>query len=349
MDSKGIVLVTGGSGYIAGFCILQLMREGWHVRATLRNLARDAEVRAWLDAAASDPERLRFVSADLNGDAGWNEAVRGVSHVLHVASPIPTVNPHDDEELIAPARDGTLRVLRVARDAGVKRVVVTSSTAAICYGHGSREKPYTEAEWSDPKNLRDSSAYERSKTYAEHAAWDFMKREGGALEMTTINPGAVLGPVLGPDFSASIEIVRKLMDGSVPGCPRMGWPLVDARDIADLHIRAMTHADAAGQRFLGAGEFLWMADIAKLLRERMPEIARRVPKRNIPDWMVRLTAIFDGTLRSRLFELGKKRAVDASKAKRVLGWAPRPAADTITDCAQSLIAHKLVPAAAKGR
>ena len=349
MESKGNVLVTGGSGYIAGFCILQLLAEGWNVRATVRNLSREAQVRTALGGLAMDQARLQFASADLNADAGWADAVRGVDYVLHVASPLPTANPRNDDELIVPAREGALRVLRAARDEGVKRVVVTSSAAAVCYGHGSREKPYTEEEWSDPTNLRDSSAYERSKIYAERAAWAFLEKEGGALEMAVINPGAVIGPVLGTDFSASIEIVRKLMDGSVPGCPRLGWPLVDVRDIADLHLRAMTHSAAAGQRFLGAGDFLWMSDIARILRERIPDYATRVPARSIPDWLVRLIAIFDSTLRSRLFELGKLRRVDATKARSVLGWSQRPLADSIADCARSLIEHKLVPAPGKRR
>jgi dihydroflavonol-4-reductase len=345
MSGKGHVLVTGGSGYIAGFCIRQLLSEGWQVRTTIRNLAREEETRRTLGGQALDRNNLKFMAADLNSDSGWAEAVKGADYVLHVASPIPNVDPKTDDELVVPAREGTLRVLRAARDAGVKRVVVTSSTAAVCYGQGSREKPYTENEWSDPTKLWDSSAYERSKTYAERAAWDFMQKEAGSLQMTAINPGAVVGPVLGSDFSVSIEIVRKLMDGSVPGCPHLGWALVDARDIADLHIRAMTHPDAAGQRFLGAGEFLWMGDIARVLRERIPQYARRIPSRNIPDFVVRVIALFDRTLATRMFELSKIRRVDASKAARILGWKPRSAADSVTDCAKSLIDYKLVPAA----
>ncbi len=338
MSAKGIVLVSGGSGYIAGFCIRQLLEEGWTVRTTVRSLKREADVRATLGGAALDPGRLSFFVADLMADSGWAAAVSGADYVLHVASPIPTENPKSDDELVRPAREGTLRVLKAARDAGVKRVVVTSSTAAICYGHGSRARPYTEAEWSNATNLSDTSAYERSKTLAERAAWDFIKAEGGALEMATVNPGAVLGPVLGKDYSASIEIVKKLLDGSVPGCPRMGWPLVDARDIADLHVRAMTNPAAAGQRFLGAGDFLWMQDIGAALKEQRPALAKKVPSRNLPNWLVRIAAMFDATLRARLFELGKERRVDASKAKTLLGWTQRPVGTSIADCADSLLA-----------
>ena len=348
MDGNSVVLVTGGSGYIAGFCIAQLIREGWQVRTTVRSLAREAAVRAAViglaGAGLAGPDRLTFAAADLNADAGWPEAVAGCKFVLHVASPIPTANPKDDGELIRPARDGALRVLRAARDAGIARVVMTASTAAIAYGHGGRSEPFTEADWSDPANLADSSAYERSKTLAERAAWDFMAREGGALELVTVNPGAVLGPVFGKDFSASIEIVKKLMDGSLPGLPRFGFPLVDVRDIADLHVRAMVHPAAAGERFIGAGPFYWMADVARVLKARLPaSAARRVPSRTLPDWLIRASAMFDPLVRSRLFELGKERPVSAEKARRVLGWSPRPNDEAIMATAESLIAHGLVP------
>lgn len=342
MSGRGTVLVTGGSGYIAGYCIAQLLREGWTVRATLRDLGREKEVRATLGVDAQDPARLGFVAADLKGDVGWARAVDGAEYVLHVASPLPAGNPRHDDELVIPAREGTLRVLRAARDAGVRRVVMTSSTAAVFYGYGGRRQPFTEAEWSDADNLADTSAYERSKTLAERAAWAFMQREGGQLEMSTVNPGAVLGPVLGSDFSASIEIVRKLLQGSVPGCPRMGWPLVDVRDIADLHLRAMTHPAAAGQRFLGAGPFVWMVEVARMLRERLPQHARKVPSREIPDWVVRVAARFDPVVASRLFELGKERHAATDKAAQMLGWTARPTVESVVDCAQSLTTRDLV-------
>ena len=224
MDERGQVLVTGGSGYIAGFCIAQLLREGWRVRATVRSLSREAEVRTSLSSLIDPEAPLVFVAADLNDDAGWPAAANGCDYVLHVASPLPLANPKSDDELVRPARDGALRVLKAARDAGVKRVVMTSSTAAVAYGRGGRREPFTESDWSDETNRADSSAYERSKLIAERAAWAWMAAEGGALELTTICPGAVLGPVLGSDYSASIDIVKKLLDGSLPGLPRFGWP-----------------------------------------------------------------------------------------------------------------------------
>lgn len=342
MAHRGTVLVTGGSGYIAGFCIAQLLREGWAVKTTVRNLAREPEVRESLSKIAPDLSALSFFAADLNADAGWSEATAGCDYVLHVASPLPTTTPKDDEELIGPARNGALRVLKAARDAGVRRVVLTSSTAAITYGlNRSRNEPFTEADWTDPAHS-DTSAYIRSKTLAEKAAWAFMAEEGGALELTAINPGAVLGPVLGNDFSASLEIVRKLMNGDFPGSPRLGFPLVDVRDIADLHVRAMTSDKAAGERFLGAGEFLWMEDVARILHEDMGQQARKVPKGRLPSWLVRLLSRLDPVTRSVVFELDMRRPVSNAKARSVLGWQPRPERDSILDTARSLIREGIV-------
>ena len=340
------VLVTGGSGYIAGFCIAQLLLEGEQVVTTVRSPAREDAVRAAVGKLTQAGDRLAVVVADLNADAGWREACSGCSGVLHVASPIPARNPKDEGELVRPARDGALRVLKAARDGGVRRVVMTSSTAAVTYGHGGRSQPFTEADWSDPGDRSDSSAYERSKMIAERAAWDWHAREGGTLELVTVCPGAVIGPVLGGDYSASLDIVKKLIDGSLPGLPRFGWPLADVRDIADLHIRALRAPDAAGGRFIGAGPFYWMEDIARVLRERVPELAGKVPKRRLPSWLVRLSSIADPVVRDRLFELDKQRPVSADKARRQLGWAPRSNDDAITDTVRSLLDEGVVKRAA---
>ena len=336
------VLVTGGSGYIAGFCIAHLLAQGHQVHTTVRSLAREAETRATLAKITDVGERLRFFAADLNADAGWDEAAAGCTYVQHVASPLPSASVRDDDELVRPARDGALRVMRAAKAAGVKRVVMTASTACIAYGHGSYDTPRTEADWTDETNRADTSAYERSKTIAERAVRAWFAAEGARLELVTIHPGAVLGPVLGRDFSASIEIVKKLMEGALPGVPRFGWPLVDVRDIADLHYRAMLADGVAGERFIGANDFWWMTQVAAVLRDGLDGRARRVPTRTIPDFVVRLSALFDPVVRERLFELGKHRPVSHGHARRALGWVPRDNAEAVLATARSLLEEGLV-------
>lgn len=340
MASKGSVLVTGASGYIAGFTVQQLVHDGWTVRGTVRNPAKGDALRKTLGL---NVDQLTLFGADLTSDAGWAEAVKGVDYVLHIASPIPTGAPEHDDELVIPAREGALRVLRAARDAGVRRVVMTSSTAAICYGMDGPRKVFTEADWTNPAHP-DTYAYVRSKVIAERAARDFMAREGGNLEFVTINPGAVLGPVLGNDFSASLEIITKLMNGDLPGLPNFGFAIVDVRDIADAHIGAMTAPGMNGERFLCAGEFLWMKDIAAILKSRLGDRAKRVPTRGLPDFVLRIVGRFDRTIGMVLPELGKARVCDASHARELLGWIPRPAADSIIDCANSLAEHRLLKA-----
>jgi dihydroflavonol-4-reductase len=338
----GLVLVTGGSGYIAGYCIAQLLSEGWRVRTTVRNLARAEEARATIGKIAANAAAIEFMAADLNSDAGWANAVAGADYALHVASPLPAVNPKGDDELVRPARDGALRVLKASRDAGVKRVVMTSSVAAIAYGRGQRAEPFSEADWTDETNRDDTSAYERSKTIAERAAWAWHGAEGGTLELVTVNPALVLGPVLGSDFSSSLEVIKKLLDGSVPALPRFGFPIVDVRDLAQLHLLAMTVPAAAGQRFIGASDFYWMKDMAKILKEELGDKARKVPSIPFPDFLVRVFAIFDPVVRGRLFELGKCRLVSSGKSRRMLGWTTRPARETILETARSLQSQGLV-------
>jgi nucleoside-diphosphate-sugar epimerase len=339
---RGLVVVTGGSGYIAGYCIAQLLNEGWRVRTTVRNLGRAEEVRAAIGKIAANAGAIEFAAADLNSDAGWANAVAGADYVLHVASPVPAADPKTDDELVRPARDGTLRVLKASRDAGVRRVVMTSSMAAIAYGRGERAEPFTEADWTDETNRNDTSAYERSKTIAERAAWAWWQTEGGALELVTVNPALVLGPVLGSDLSASLDAIKKLLDGSVPALPHFGFSLVDVRDIAQLHLLAMTVPAAAGQRFLGSADFYWMKDMAKILKQGLGDKARKVPSISIPDFAVRLFAVFDPVVRTQLFNLGKRRLVSSDKARRELGWTTRPVPETIVDAAKSLQAQRLV-------
>jgi nucleoside-diphosphate-sugar epimerase len=335
--SNELVLVTGGSGFVAAHTILQLLNSGYRVRTTVRSLKREPDVRAMLKTGGADPgPALSFNAADLMSDLGWPEAVAGCDFVLHVASPFPLKVPENEDELIVPARDGALRVLRASRDAGVKRVVLTSSFAAIGYGHPLTDQPFTELDWTDPTGPG-VSPYVKSKTLAERAAWDFIAREGGALELSVVNPVGVFGPVLGPDYSISIQIVKRLMEGSVPGCPRISFGIVDVRDVADLHLRAMTNPAAKGERFLcAAGEFMTMLEIAQLLKARMGAAAKKVPTRELPNWMVRLASVFDPSLKQLVPELGKLKRATNEKAKRILSWSPRSNEEAILATAQSL-------------
>jgi nucleoside-diphosphate-sugar epimerase len=342
------ILVTGGSGFVGSHSIVQLLAAGHEVRTTVRSLKREGDVRAMLkEGGAAGGDRVGFFAADLNDDAGWPEAVAGCEYVLHVASPMPPNIPKHEDELIVPAREGTLRVLRAARGAGVKRVVLTSSFAAIGYGHGPQKAPFNETCWTDP-NGDDVRPYVKSKTLAERAAWDFIAREGAGLELTVVNPVGVFGPVLGPDYSASILVVQRLMDGAIPGCPRLYFGVVDVRDVADLHIRAMSHPAAKGERFLAvAGDFMSILDIAKVLKARLGASAKRVPTRQLPNWLVRIASLRDPAVKQILPELGKVKNATNEKAKRVLGWAPRPNDEAIVATAESMVRLGLLKDGAK--
>jgi nucleoside-diphosphate-sugar epimerase len=331
------VLVTGGSGAIARWCIADLLGRGYAVRTTVRDLAREPEVRASIAAHTDPGDRLTFAVADLTSDAGWTEAVQGATFVLHVASPFPTQEPKDENELIAPARDGTLRVLRASVTAGVERVVLTSSVAAIGYTGVPPGGMYTEEQWSDPTS-KETPAYPRSKTIAERAAWEFIQTSGGATTLAVVNPGLVIGPVLGKDPSFSFDAISRLLAGDMPAIPRLGFTFVDVRDIADLHIRAMTAPSAAGQRFIGTGAFAWLSDIARILRERLGADAAKVPKLEAPNVLVRLLALFDPSIRAFVNDLGDKTEYSHAKATAELGWNPRPLDESVVDCARSLIA-----------
>lgn len=332
------VLVTGGSGYIAGFLIRRLIERGWRVHTTVRALSREAEVRRWLGVPE---DRLRFFAASLEHDAGWAEAVAGCTHVAHVASPFPAGSPRSADELIVPAREGALRALRFARQAGVKRFVLTSSVAAVAYGHGDDVRPYTEADWTNA-DAPGLNAYVRSKTIAERASRDWMAAQGAGMEFCSINPSAVLGPLLSDDFSTSIQFIQRLINGSVPGSPRLGVSVVDVRDLADLHVLALETPGLDGERFIAAGRFFWLKEVAELLRARLGREARKVPTRAIPDIAVRFLALFDGGIRQITGELGRVRETSARHALDRLGWKTRPEEDSIIDTARSLIDRGIV-------
>ena len=322
--STSLVLVTGGSGFVAVHCILQLLDRGYAVRTTVRSLSKkDQVVNMLRNGGITSFDKLSFVEADLTDDKNWDEAVKGCDYVLHIASPIFLALPKDENEMIRPAVDGALRVLKAARDAKVKRVVMTSNFGAVGYSHKDRNVPITEESWTDP-NQKGLSSYNKSKAMAERAAWDFIKREGGDLELSVINPTAIFGPSLGPDISSGFELLRGLLDGSAKAVPNLTFNIIDVRDVADLHIRAMLNPKAKGQRFLAlAGGKMSMPEIASFLRENMPEVSQKTPGKILPDWGVRLMALFNPKAKAIASMLSASRNVSNEKAKRVLGWKPR--------------------------
>jgi dihydroflavonol-4-reductase len=347
VESPGLtVLVTGGSGFLGGWCVIELLRRGYTVRTTVRSLSREPQVRATVGSEVDPEDRLAVLAADLTSDEGWPEAVEGCEYVLHVASPFPPKQPKDPDELIVPAREGTVRVLRASLNAGVKRVVVTSSVAAIRLTEGVAVRPLNEGDWTDPDSAG-LTPYVRSKTIAERAAWDLVRERGEEDRLSVVNPGAIIGPVLNDDLSYSLQAVQRLLRG-MPGVPRLGFSLVDVRDVADLEIKAMTSSEAGGERFIAATQFLWMAEIGEILRERLGEAASKVPTRTVPNLLVRGMALFDPGIRSVVGGLGKRSELSSAKARGSLGWAPLPIEDTIAETGESLIRHGVVatPAAA---
>jgi len=332
------VLVTGGSGFIGGWCVVELLKRGYTVRTTIRSLAKEPAARAAIASEIDPGDRLTFFPAELTKDEGWDAAMAGCDYVLHVASPLGADDPKDPQVLIVPARDGALRALKAATKAGVKRVVMTSSVAAASPPENSPDGITDEIVWTDPDGAG-VGAYPQSKVIAEKAAWDFMLEHGGTTTLATVNPALVIGPVLTKENLGSVQVVQRLMNGSMPGTPRLGFNLVDVRDVAGLHILAMTAPEAAGQRFIAAGDFYWMADIAKVLKAELGAKASKVPTRPLPDFVLRLISIFDRTLRVVTPSLGRKHAFTSDKAKRVLGWTPRSATTSIVECAESLIAR----------
>jgi nucleoside-diphosphate-sugar epimerase len=329
------VLVTGGSGFLGGWCVVELLRRGHRVRTTVRDLSREPEVRAAVGSEVEAGDNLTVLAADLTADEGWEAAVAGCDHVLHVASPFPPAQPKDPDELIVPAREGTLRVLRAALGAGVDRVVVTSSVAAVGGGAKPSSGPLEEADWTDLANPK-LSPYVRSKTIAERAAWDLVREAGESGRLAVVNPGAILGPALSEERSFSLEVVERLLKG-MPGVPRIGFSIVDVRDVADLHLRAMSAPEAGGERFIAVARFRWMSEVAETLRDRLGEDAAKVPSRSVPDLVVRAMGLFDPGVRSITGQLGRKLTYSSEKAERTLGWSPRPTEETIVECARSVI------------
>lgn len=345
--STETVLVTGGTGYLARWCIRELLNSGYTVHTTVRELSGEPALRS-LFPAAEDTDRLRVFAADLLRDEGWKTAAAGCDYVLHVASPFPPVQPKNPDDLIIPARDGTLRVLRAALDAGARRVVVTSSSAAVRnLGAPAASRPLTEDDWADPGNQK-LSPYARSKTIAERSAWDYAESAGAKDRLAVVNPGAIIGPLLGSHRTFSLQTIERLLNGAMPAIPRLGFALVDVRDLVGLHLRAMTAPAAAGERFLGTGTFLWMADIAAILRDELGQQASKVPGRQAPDALMRLVSLFDPSVRSIIGELGQRSDYSTEKARTLLGWTQRPVRESVLDCARSLLLQRTPVAADSG-
>lgn len=340
--SSELVLVTGGSGFVGSYCIAQLLQAGYRVRTTVRSLARESDVRTMLErAGVKASDQLSFVAADLTSDQGWPEAVADCDYVLHVASPFSLSMPKNEAEMIVPARDGTLRVLRAAQAAGVKRVVLTSSFVAVAYGQPVSDKPFSEENWTNIEG--DVTSYMKSKTIAERAAWDFVAQPDNTLELAVVNPVGVFGPVLGSDYSETIQIIKMMLDGAAPMLPSNHITMVDVRDLADLQIKAMTHPNAKGQRFIAASdEDLSLKEIATVLKSQLGPAASRVSTRQLPDWILRLLARYNQTARNLAREIGHIRSANNAKARTLLGWKPRPNNETIVATAQSLFQFGLV-------
>src|SRR6201996_3990190 len=339
-DTTPPVLITGGSGFLATHIILRLLSDGYRVRTTVRSLDRAPEVRTTLQRAGADTTQLYFVAADLTIDDGWPPAVAGCGYVLHVASPFPPQQPRNADDLVVPAREGTLRVLRAANDAGARRVVLTSSFAAIGYSPKPSALPYDETDWTDPTG--DVTPYVKSKTLAERAAWDFVADPSVRVGLSVVNPVGIFGPALGPDLPTSLGLISVLVQGKPPLLPRASFGVVDVRDVADLHLRAMLKPEAAGQRVLAsAGQPLKLSEIAAILRPALGDGGARIPTREVPDWVVRTVGRFVPALGAFADLLGPPKAVSAEKATKMLGWQPRSAAVTVAETGKSLLA--LVP------
>ncbi len=336
------VLVSGATGFVGLHTVIQLLQDGHVVRGTLRSPKREAEVRESIARHVDAGDRLSLHQCDLLSDNGWDEAIAGCDYVLHVASPFIIGAPKHEDDLIIPARDGALRVLKAAAKAGVKRTVMTSSVAAVSAGHDrDTTHIFNEDDWSNTDSP-EIGAYEKSKTIAERAAWDFVKSDGAGMELAVINPGAILGPILNSDSGTSGEIVRQLMTRAMPACPRVGFACVDVRDVASAHLAAMATPDAAGKRFVCAIEYAWFSYIAKILDKRFRKDGYKIPTGELPNFVPRVMQHFNPVLKQIIPNLGKRRDYDNAQIKSVLDWQPRSLEEMSVSMAESMIEFGVV-------
>lgn len=342
MNQSQTVLLTGVTGFLGSHTTIQLLEKGYHVLGTLRNMNRADHIRQVIGRHTNRVDHLEFAEADLLDENVWRSLMQGIDFVQHIASPFPRELPDHEDELITPAKQGTLHVLQAAAEHGVRRVVLTSSIGAIIYGRdkGNRNGIYTETDWTDLSNKSDTTPYFRSKTIAERAAWKFMDQHEGELELATVCPGAILGPVLEKDFGTSANIVIKLLDGSTPALPNLGFDIVDVRSVADLQIRAMERPEGAGERFIGSAGFLKFKEIAEILRKEYPD--KKIPSIQLPNFAVRLFSYIDKSLQPVLIDLGLERKVDSSKARKMLQWQPILHREAVVTCAESVMRLRVV-------
>ncbi|TDW51829.1 nucleoside-diphosphate-sugar epimerase [Flavobacterium sp. 270] len=337
------VLVTGGTGFVGIHCILQLLEQGYKVKTTLRSLKNQKDVIQMLkNGGISSFENLSFVETNLSSDLNWDEAVKDCDYVLHVASPISLAVPKTDDETIKPAVEGTLRVLKVAKNAGVKRVVLTSSFAAVGYSHNDNERLITEEDWTNPDD-KHLSAYLKSKVLAEKAAWDFIQNEGKGLELSVINPMAIFGPLLSDKLSSGHDLLKRLFDGSLKAIPQIALGITDVRDVADLHIRAMLNPKANGQRFLAlSGGILTFPEVAMLLKQNLGAQGEKVTTKIAPNWLIRFFALFNAGAKNIVPQLGRRKNASNEKAISVLNWKPRTNEEAIIAAGKSMILYNIV-------
>lgn len=336
------VLVTGITGFIGSHIAINLLNAGYSVRGTMRNLARKESIFNILSDNAINTDKLEFFKGELTEPDDWDKAMEGMDYVMHVASPLPFDLKKNADDLIIPAREGTLNVLNAAQNHKIKRVVLTSSIAAIGHGHNSKVRTFTEEDWTNLNSRKDTPPYVQSKTIAESEAWKFVKQKEVQLELAVINPGYVFGPLLEKDYSDSGEIIRKLLAGEIPGLPKISFPLVDVRDVAEMHLQALETKEAAGQRFICVNESSSYQYIAKTLKEAFPEYGKNIKIFEFPDFFIRFYSLFDKDTRIITVELGRSRSYNNSKSVKMFGWKPRSNKESIISMAESMIKFGVV-------